>query len=110
MFGYLSFKRYVLFGIGAGFFFYLFGLVAGNIVAAQFEEIRRLVVGTGIPPALGQIVLDPVIWVFSGDIFAAVMGGILWPLVLFWLILVVALLALGIIATGLGIAGQQLQF
>jgi hypothetical protein len=101
MLGSINFRTYVLIAIGVGLSCYLLGTLAGDALGQQLESLGNGGLSAGLAPVIVQIIIDPLIWVLSGDILAAVVAGVLWPLAAAWLVFLIFLLAFSLLGNGL---------
>ncbi|MCB9458424.1 MAG: hypothetical protein H6670_02155 [Anaerolineaceae bacterium] len=87
----------------------IFGLAAGDQVIQIITEMRNIAMASGgLPQPVADLIAQPIIFAFQGEIINSLLVGIFWPLALVWLILFVILLFFAYIVPGAGIAGDQI--
>lgn len=87
MFALISFRAYIGIGVVVGIIVYLIGLVAGPQVVNFFTQLEATALVNGVSPFIATMVLGPFIFAFSEPLFGAILAGLLWPLILVWLVL-----------------------
>lgn len=98
--GIISFRMYIAIGVIVGIVVYLIGLVGGSQVVQFFSQLQSNSLANGVDPAIANLVLGPFIFVFSEPIFGAILTGVLWPLILVWLVLLFLLMILSAFSAG----------
>lgn len=98
--GFLNFRAYLAVGVVTGVLLYALGTLIGSDVATFINSFRADAISAGIGRNIAGLVADPLIWVFSGEPLAAILGGLLWPVVLGWFILFVLFVIISFILAG----------
>ena len=105
MFGLISAKVYVVVAIiTAGLLYAIDYFDKGEAAVGWLNSQMAQASGTGIGRALSGLVAKPLIYAIDGPI-GAVLGGLLWPLLIVWLLLLIVLLAFTLLSGGVGQAG-----
>lgn len=102
MIGIVNFRTYLFIGVGIGFACYVLGMVAGPMLNAQLTNVRWGAVNAGLAPVLADLITQPFIFAFSGDLVGAVVAGVLWPLAVVWIVLLVLALVFTLLGGGIG--------
>ena len=104
MFGTMSTRSYIIIAVVCVIVFLLLGLIAKDGIATFVEQTRVDAIAAGLAPFLADAIAVPVRLAFSGEILPAVIAGLLWPLVLLWVILLLVMLIFAFILPGVGAA------
>jgi len=109
IFGTMKWYVYLLIAAIVAALTLLFGIVAGQQVIELVTQMRGEAVALGgLPVPVADLITQPIIFAFQGDIVNSLIVGIFWPLALVWLLLFVVLLFFAYIIPGAGIAGDQI--
>ena len=101
MFGLIDAKVYaVLSLITAAILYAIEYFDKGEVAKTWLQAQMGAASGSGLGSAIAGFIAQPLIFVIDGPL-GAVLGGLLWPLVLVWLILLMLLLAFAFIAPGI---------
>jgi len=100
MFALISPRVYIGIGVCVGIVVYLIGLAAGPDVIRFFTELQQNAIANGVAPVITEIVYGPFIFAFSQSIFGAIAAGLLWPLIIVWLVLLFLLLIISAFTAG----------
>jgi hypothetical protein len=104
MFTLLSAKNYVIIAIFFAVILYVIQLTVGEDFANWAEDQQpKAAVSGSVVNAYGTVVTEAIIFVMTQNIVGAVVGGLMWPFVILWLILTPLLLVL---ISGVNVAGD----
>lgn len=105
----MSLKTYLIIAVGVTATFYLLGLLAGTGLISVVRQFQSAALGGGMSPEIGRLVIDPITWALSGDIFAALVVGLLWPLALVWVLLFFLVAIFAFLGPGVGAARSTIS-
>ena len=105
MFGHFKMRTYLLIGLLVGVVVGFLALVGGEQIVGFAQEIQNNALASQISPTIVNFVTGPIILVFSNPIVGGVIVGILWPLVIVWMILLLLLIML----TAFGVGQNELN-
>ncbi len=106
MFAWLNTRTYIIIGVVTGLLLYGMSLLPGvgaslsNIVFGFKQGAEAAGLGGGIP----TLIYEPMRLVFTGNLAAIIITGILWPLGLVWIILMFLMMIISILGPGIGAA------
>ncbi|GEM_PF-1505853 len=100
MFGFITFRTYIMIGVVVGIIVYLISLVAGPQITNLFLQLEGNALANGVAPAIATIVYGPFIFAFTQPIFGAIIAGLLWPFIIVWFVLVFLLLIVSAFTAG----------
>lgn len=107
MFGLMSMRIYLVIGGVVSVLFYGLSLIAGQAIRGFIEQTRLEALRAGLAPFITDAVAEPMRLVFSGDLIPAIVGGMMWPIVLLWILLLLIMLIFAFIAPGVsGVRGS----
>lgn len=108
--GILNLRNYlVISAIVAALLYVLQGL-AGQTFVTALISLNRAAKATGLIPVLADMVTEPLRAVLTpGSVPGAIAGGLMWPLLGVWCLLVFVLVFYSLLASGLGRAGNTIR-
>jgi len=74
----------------------------GGGIAGFFTNIGAQARGAGLPDQMVNFVIVPLEFVFGGELAGVILGALLWPLGLVWLLLTVLLVVIAFIVPLIG--------
>ena len=107
MFG-MSNRNYLIVGVLIGGLCYLINLFALAGVMNFLDVQAGAAAAAGLPPGIVNLVIEPMRFAFSG-VVGAVIAGIIWPLLLFWVVLLLILIVLGFFGPGFETAAGSIR-
>lgn len=109
MFEWINTKNYIIIAICVAIGFYVFGLLAGQGLTALFLSFKQQAEAAGMGAGLTQLIYEPMRIALEGNIVACVLIGIVWPLALFWVLLVFLMAIYAVLVPGLGTAAGTID-
>ena len=101
MLGLINARVYAVIGLLTAAILYAIEYFDKNEVAVTWLRDQEIAAsGSGLGRAIAGLIARPLIYAIDGPI-GAFLGGLLWPVLLVWLILLVVLLAFAFIAPGI---------
>ncbi len=95
----LTGRSYIIIAIIVGGLLYLLSLIdTSRAIAGFFTTMGVQAQNAGMPAQVVRFVVAPLEIAFGGELIGVVLGAVLWPLGLIWLLLVVLLLILSFLA------------
>ena len=109
IFGTMKWYVYLLIAAIVAALTLIFGIAAGQQVIELVTQMRGEAIALGgLSPAVADLIAQPIIFAFQGEIVNSLLIGLFWPLALVWLLMFVVLLFFAYIVPGAGIAGDQI--
>jgi len=102
MIGAINLRTYIIIALGTAGVCYLIGLVGGDAIGRQLDNIRFSASASGLSPQIASVIIEPIKAVLSGEIVFALIGGALWPLAFLWLFLLVLSIVFSVLSGGAG--------
>lgn len=100
MFHWLNWKSYSMIGVGFGLFIYVIGFFAGPQMVGFITRAERAAMAGGLGHSITRLIADPLVYGIQNPLIGAVVGGALWPFVLFWIFLLLLLMIIGVVGGG----------
>jgi hypothetical protein len=101
MFGLIDAKVYTVISLITAALLYAIEFFDKGEVAVGWLQAQEVAAsGSGLGRAIAGLIARPLIFAIDGPI-GAVLGGLMWPVLLLWLILLILLLAFAFIAPGI---------
>jgi hypothetical protein len=101
MFGLIDAKVYAVISVITAALLYAIEFFdKGEAAKTWLQAQMAAASGSGLGSAIAGFIAQPLIFVIDGPI-GAVLGGLLWPVLMVWLILLMLLLAFAFIAPGI---------
>jgi len=101
MFAWLNWKSYSMIAIGFGLFIYVIGFFAAPPMISFLLRIDRAAQSGGLGGTIVGLVIDPLVYGLQNPLVGAIVGGLFWPLLLLWIILVLLLMIIAFVGGGL---------
>lgn len=99
----LTGRTYIIIAVVVAGMLYLLSLIdPGGSIAGFFSGVGAQASAAGLPSQMVNFVIFPLEFAFSGEIAGVILGGLLWPLGLVWLLLLVLLVVAGFILPLIG--------
>jgi hypothetical protein len=102
-------RQYLVVALGTGLIFYILGLLGGPGLRGFILQFEVAAVRGGVSQGLTDLITEPMIQALSGNLLAAVIAGLLWPVTLLWVGLLFVLIIYAILGPGLNTAGNALR-
>jgi len=100
MFSWLNWKSYSAIAAGTALVIYVLGWAAGPDILRLIRSVERSAIMGGLSPNIVNLVTGPLEYGIQNYLIGAIVGGLVWPLLLLWFILMVLLLVIGFIGGG----------
>ena len=104
MFGIINTRIYMFFTLVTSFALYAIDVLDKNEVIKEwllYQSVRAQAAGMGT--AIANLIVRPLAYAVDNPI-GAVVGGILWPMLFLWLILLIVLMAYTVLVPGIATA------
>lgn len=108
--GLLSLRNYLAISAVVAILIYIIQLLAGTTFVNAMVSLNRSARSAGMAQVLADAMTEPVrIIVTPNSPLGAVVGGLLWPMLLLWLILLVFVVFFTVLGRGLGQAATTIR-
>ena len=106
----LSLRNYLAVSAVVAIILYLIQLVGGATFEKALVSLNSSARGAGMAQFLADAMTEPIrIVVTPNSPLAAILGGLLWPMLLLWLLLLVFVVFYSVLARGLGTAATTIR-
>jgi uncharacterized protein YacL len=108
--GLLSLRNYLAVSAVVAIILYIIQLLAGTTFVNAMVSLNRSARAAGMAQVLADAMTEPVRLVITPNSpLGAVVGGLLWPMLLLWLILLVFVVFFTVLGRGLGTAATTIR-
>lgn len=102
--GIISYRAYFGIAIVVAIITYLVALTGGDSLVQFFTEIQNNALANGVSEPITTIFIGPFLFVFGNPLTGAIVAGLLWPLIIVWLVLLFLIIIITAFAQGYGTA------
>lgn len=106
MFGYMSFRTYLVVAFFVAIVLFALGNLGGAGLALS-NVVLNFKLGaeaSGLSAGITDLLYEPFRLALSGNIFVCAVVGFLWPLAVVWIILIFLMMILSVLGPGIGAA------
>jgi hypothetical protein len=101
MFHWLTWKLYVAIGIATAIGFFVIGRAAGGPLYGIIVNFENNAIRGGMSRGLTSLITEPIRIALEGNPIVCAVIGAIWPVALFWLLLLLFLLVASVLGPGL---------
>jgi hypothetical protein len=108
--GFFSLRNYLIIAVVVAIILYIIQLLAGQMFVTALVNLNQSARGAGMAKVLADAMTEPVkIAVTPNSPLGAIVGGLLWPMLGVWILLLVFVVFFTVLGRGLGTAGSVIQ-
>lgn len=108
--GLLSLRNYLAISAVVAIILYIIQLIAGTTFVNAMESLNRNARAAGMAQILADGLTEPVKAVITPNSpLGAIAGGLMWPMLLLWMLLLVGVVFFTVLGRGLGTAATTIR-
>jgi hypothetical protein len=105
----LSFRNYLAISLIASAVIYLVGRLLGTQIRDALNGLNYSARAVGMTASIADFCTEPLKFAFSGELFAALGAGFLWPILVFWFLFIFLMIGFALLGGGFDRAADTIR-